>query len=86
MIPDDPLLRFERLAAVPAPPAPPVHVAPKVMRRISRTENASLRTLELLTAGCCAAAVIALLLGVEQLTWLENPLQIVMDLVPPIEL
>jgi hypothetical protein len=83
----DPLERFERLAPRLAEDAPPpVHVVHQVMRRIRLTRTKTERTLEFLTAGSCAAALIVVLFGFSILTQLGDPLDAIFDIVPPIGL
>ena len=83
----DPLHEFERLASRPNEGAPPaLHIAPKVMRRIRTAETAAERTLEFLAAACCVAAVAVTVVGLSHLSGLENPLERLFQLVPPIEL
>jgi hypothetical protein len=81
----DPLQEFEQLSARLKEDLPPsVHVAPQVIRRVRRAEAASERTLALLAAGSCVAAIAVAVAGFSQLSELADPLEAFLQIVPPI--
>ena len=83
----DPLREFEQLTAcMKTDPPPRVHVVAQVMHRVRAAEAASERTLTLLAAGSCVAAIVAVVVGFSLLSNLTNPLESLLQIVPPIGL
>jgi len=87
MEPRDCLRRFEELAVRIQGDAPPrVHVASRVMRRIRTTRPAADRTLAFLAAGSCVAALVVAVTGLWLLSELSDPLEALLEVMPPIGL
>lgn len=83
----DPLQEFEQLTARLKGDMPPsVHVVSQVMRRVRAAEAASERTLALLAAGSCVAAIVTVVVGFSLLSNLTDPLESLFQIVPPIGL
>lgn len=87
MISDERIQEFEALTVcLSADQAPVVDVTAQVMRRIRRAQTLSERTLTLLAAGACAAAILVAMMGVALLSGTTDPLETVFEIIPPITL